>query len=76
MVVQSQFLRAYEIERMRQRFIQKVGRHQSLVREHRKVFRRVEDRLAVLENQIEHLSRARSKQHSTEQFSSRMVDDQ
>jgi hypothetical protein len=60
MVVQYQFLRAKDIEGMRERYIERIARHQSLLRKHRKIIRRLETRLAVLENRIEHLSRTGS----------------
>jgi len=60
MVVQNQFPRAKDIEGMRERCIENIARHQSLLRKHRKIIRRLETRLAVLEIRIEALSRTDS----------------
>jgi hypothetical protein len=53
---------ANDIERMRQRFVERIACHQSLVTKHRKMIRRLEARLDALENRIELLARTGSNQ--------------
>jgi hypothetical protein len=57
MIAQNELSRANDIERMRQRFVERIARHQSLLAKHRKIIRRLEARLDVLESRIELLAR-------------------
>ena len=60
MVVQNQFLRARDLEGMREQVVERIARHQSLLRKHRKIIRSLETRLTVLETRIELLFRTGS----------------
>jgi len=52
---------ANDIEGMRQRFVERIAHHQSLVTKHREIIRRLEARLDALERRIELLARTASR---------------
>jgi len=52
---------ADDTERMRQRLVERIAHHQSLVTKHRKIIRRLEARLDALESRIELLVRTVSR---------------
>jgi hypothetical protein len=52
---------ADDTERMRQRLVERIADHQSLVTKHRKIIRRLEARLDALESRIELLVRTVSR---------------
>ena len=52
---------ANDTERMRQRLIERITHHQSLVTKHRKIIRRLEAKLDAVESRIELLVRTVSR---------------
>jgi hypothetical protein len=52
---------ADDTERMRQRLVERIAHHLSLVTKHRKIIRRLEARLDALESRIELLVRTVSR---------------